>query len=187
MHNPRLAHRYAKSLVDLSIEKNQLEAVYADMKYIQALCTQSKEFSNLLKSPIIKAGKKDSIISAVIEQNVGEITKLFTKLLVTKGRESNLAEIANAFIDEYNAMKGIHKVSLTTAVEISDATKKDIEQKVKAERGIGSIELTTKVDKDIIGGFILEFDNNLVDASIIRDLRDIKKQFAQNVYVSNIR
>ncbi len=187
MQNPRLAHRYAKSLMDLSIEKNQLEAVYADMKYLQALCSQSKEFSNLLKSPIIKAGKKDSIMNAVTDGKISDITKLFNKLLVNKGRESYLEEIANAFIEEYNALKGIHKVALTTAVELSDATKNAIEQKVKQERGIGIIELETKVNKDIIGGFVLEFDNNLVDASIARDLREIKKQFAQNVYIPNIR
>jgi len=187
MQNPRLAHRYAKSLMDLSIEKNQLEAVYADMKYLQALCSQSKEFSNLLKSPIIKAGKKDSIMNAVTDGKISDITKLFNKLLVNKGRERYLEEIANAFIEEYNALKGIHKVALTTAVKLSDATKNAIEQKVKQERGIGIIELETKVNKDIIGGFVLEFDNNLVDASIARDLREIKKQFAQNVYIPNIR
>ncbi|MCZ2222251.1 MAG: ATP synthase F1 subunit delta [Chitinophagales bacterium] len=187
MQNPRLAHRYAKSLMDLSIEKNQLETVYADMKYLQALCSQSKEFNNLLKSPIIQAGKKDSIINVVTEGKISEISKLFIKLIVKKGRESYLEEIANAFIEEYNALKGIHKVALTTAIEISDETKNAIEQKIKQERGIGIIELETKVNKDIIGGFILEFDNNLVDASISRDLRDIKKQFSQNVYVSNIR
>jgi F-type H+-transporting ATPase subunit delta len=187
MQNPRLAHRYAKSLIDIAIEKNQLENVYTDMKYMHALCSQSKDFSNLLKSPIIKAGKKDTIINAVIEGKVNDITKLFTKLLVTKGRESSLPEIANAFIEEYNAMKGIHKVSLTTAIEISEATKNAIEQRIKRERNIEHIELTTIVNKDIIGGFILEFDNNLVDASIVRDLRDVKKQFAQNIFIPNIR
>ncbi|MBC7902760.1 MAG: F0F1 ATP synthase subunit delta, partial [Gemmatimonadaceae bacterium] len=46
-------------------------------------------------------------------------------------------------------------------------------------------ELETK--PDIIGGFVLEFNNNLIDASIERDLRDIKKQFGQNIYVRQIR
>jgi len=187
MHNPRLAHRYAKSLMDLSIEKKQLDVVYNDMKYVEALCSQSSEFRALLKSPIINADKKRSIINAVTEGKVSELTKLFYLLLVNKGRESNLHEIANAFIEEYNTLKDIHKVVLTTAVAISPETVNAIAERIKNERGVKSIEMETIVDEKIIGGFILEFDNNLVDASITRDLRDVKKQFAKNIYISEIR
>ena len=67
MPNPRLASRYAKSLIDLSVERNQLELVYADMKYLQAVCKASKEFMNFLVSPIIKADKKEAIITAIKE------------------------------------------------------------------------------------------------------------------------
>jgi F-type H+-transporting ATPase subunit delta len=47
--------------------------------------------------------------------------------------------------------------------------------------------LKTKVDNDLIGGFVLEANNNLFDASISRDLKDIKKQFLQNLYIPDIR
>jgi F-type H+-transporting ATPase subunit delta len=107
--------------------------------------------------------------------------------LVTKGRESELPEIVEAFIEQYNAIKGIHIVTLTTATEVSDTVKTSIENKVKAAQGIGNIELHTKVNEDLIGGFVLEFNNNLVDASIARDLRDVKKQFEKNVFVANMR
>lgn len=187
MQNPRLANRYAKSLVDLAVEKNQLEAVYADMKYMQAVCAGNRDFVSLLKSPIIKADKKANIINAVTEGKVSDITKLFNQLLVTKGRESELPEIVEAFIEQYNAIKGIHSVTLTTAVEVSEAVKTSIQNKVKADQGIANIELNTKVDESLIGGFVLEFNNNLVDASIARDLRDVKKQFAKNVFVANLR
>ena len=50
-----------------------------------------------------------------------------------------------------------------------------------------SIELTAQTNPELIGGFILEFNNNLIDTSIARDLRDIKKQFRENVYVQQIR
>jgi len=187
MQNPRLANRYAKSLVDLATEKNQLEVVYADMKYMQAVCAGNKDFVSLLKSPIIKADKKANIINAVTAGKVSEITQLFNQLLVTKGRESELPEIVEALIEQYNAIKGIHIVTLTTATEVSDAVKISIENKVKAAQGIGTIELHTKVNEDLIGGFVLEFNNNLVDASIARDLRDVKKQFEKNVFVANMR
>ena len=187
MPNPRLAERYAKSLVDLAKEQNQLEVVYADMKYLQAVCKGSPEFVNLLRSPIIHAVKKIAIIDAVVKGRVSSLADLFNKLLVNKGRESDLPEVVEAFIDQYNAIKGIHKVKLTTAIAISDTLKKSIELQVQKAQQFGSVELETKVDPKLIGGFVLEFNNNLVDASIQRDLNDIKKQFAKNIFVQNIK
>jgi F-type H+-transporting ATPase subunit delta len=187
MPNPRLAHRYAKSIIDLAVEKGQLEAVYADMKYLQEVCKVSREFVNLLKSPIIKADKKAQIIEAVTAGKISAMTARFNKLLTTKGRENDLPEIVEAVIEQYNEIKGIHKVKLTTAVEVSEEVKKAITTKINAEAGLGTLELETKTDESLIGGFVLEFNNNLVDASIARDLRDIKKQFSKNVYVADLK
>lgn len=187
MPNPRLANRYAKSLIDLAIEKSQLEDVYADMKFLQAACKSSKELVALLQSPIITADKKDKILETITAGKVTAITSSFNKLLVKKGREFELPEIVEAYIEQYNSIKGIHKVKLTTAVEVSEDLKKSITEKAVKESGVASVELETKVDTALIGGFVLEFNNNLVDASIARDLRDIKKQFSKNLYVPAMR
>jgi F-type H+-transporting ATPase subunit delta len=50
-----------------------------------------------------------------------------------------------------------------------------------------NIELESEVKSDLIGGFVLEYNNNLYDASIQRELRDLKAQFAKNVYVQELR
>jgi len=187
MPNPRLAGRYAKSLIDLATEQGSLEVVYTDMQYLRTVCKLSKDFVNLLRSPIIKADKKNQILDAVSKGKVSELTASFNKLLVNKGRENDLPEIVNAFIDQYNAINGIHKVKLTTAVPVSEDLKKSIVAKATAEAGLAQVEMETKVNEDLIGGFVLEFNNNLVDASILRDLKDIKKQFSQNIFVQQIR
>ena len=187
MPNPRLAARYAKSLIDLATEKGQLEKVYADMQYLQSICKASREFVNLLRSPIVKGDKKDAIISALTNGKVTEITGAFTRLLVAKGRENDLPEIVNEVVTQYNEIKGIHQVKLTTAVAVDDNLKNAILEKVKNEAGLGNIELETKTNESLIGGFVLEFNNNLVDASIAKDLREVKKQFEQNIYVQHIR
>ena len=186
MANVRLAGRYAKSLLDLATEQGQLEAVYADMKYMRAVFQASSELVNVLRSPIIKADQKNSILAEVFKSKVSLLSNSFIILLVKKGRESELPEMANAFIAQYNEIKGIHQVNLTTAVEVSTELKKSIEAKVKSETSFATVELTTKTDESIIGGFVLEFNNNLLDASIARDLKDIKKQFLNNEFISKI-
>lgn len=186
MPNPRLAGRYAKSLIDLAIEKGQLEAVYADMKYLQELCKQSREFVNLMRSPVVRNDQKNAIINAITKGKVSDITSAFNQLLVRKGREGEIPEIAVAFVEQYQALKGIHSVKLSTAAPISDELRKAIETKVAANQGFPSIELETAVNEKLIGGFVLEFNNKLVDASILHDLKVLKLQFMQNLYVDKI-
>jgi F-type H+-transporting ATPase subunit delta len=187
MPNPRLADRYAKSLIDLAIEQNQLEAIYNDMQYMQAVCKASPQFVNILRSPVIRGDKKQQILFAITDGKVSTLTASFNKLLVSKTREEYIPEIITAVIARYNALKGIHKVKLTTAAELSEELKQSIVDKIKAETSLQNVELETAVKEELIGGFVLEFNNNLVDASIARDLRDIKKQFSQNIYVQQIR
>ncbi len=187
MLNPRLAGRYAKSLIDLAVERNQLEQVHEDMQYMHALIKASREFASLLRSPVVPNDTKARAITAVTKGNLSELSAAFINLLVTKNREYYLVDIVEAAIDQYNTIKGIHKVKLTTAVPVSDDVKTAIINKIKRDTSIENILLDTQVKEELIGGFVLEFNNNLVDASVLRDLRDVKKQFAENVYVKAIR
>ena len=186
MQNPRLATRYAKSLLDLSIEQNLLDAVYADIKLLKAINKSNPDFVALLRSPIITSDKKDKIIDAVIGKNVSQISMLFIRLLTSKKRESNLPEIVTAFLEQYNKLKNIETVKLTTATPISEELKNSIIAKVKSADS-SAIEIETYVQEELIGGFKLEIAGTLIDASILNDLNDIKKQFLNNEYIHNIR
>jgi F-type H+-transporting ATPase subunit delta len=187
MLNPRLAGRYAKSLVDLAIERNQLETVYNDMLFLQSVCKKSREFVTLLKSPVISADKKDAILQAVTGGKVSEITAAFNKLLVKKGREAGLPEIITAFIEQYKKKKGIYTVKLTTAVPVSDELKQQIIAKIQQQTAMQNVDLETAVKDELIGGFVLELGDTLVDGSIAYDLNKIKAQFMNNDFIYKIR
>lgn len=187
MNNPRLAGRYAKSLIDLSVERNELETVYNDMKYLQAVIKVSRPFHNLLLSPVIPISAKDKAITAVTTGKISKLTAAFNALLISKGRENVLPQIVEAFIDQYNEIKGIHKIKLTTAVPVSEELKTAIKNKIMRDTPIKNIELEAVVKEELIGGFILEYNNNLVDGSVRRDLRDVKKQFDENIFVQKLR
>ena len=63
--NPRLAARYAKALLDLAVEKNELENVYNDMLFLRQAFRDSRDLVSLLRSPIIKADKKGKVLEAI--------------------------------------------------------------------------------------------------------------------------
>jgi F-type H+-transporting ATPase subunit delta len=187
MTNPRVAHRYAKSILDLAIERGSLEEVSRDMLYMQQLIKASREFLNLLRSPVVKADTKEKAIKAVTAGNTGELMNAFIHLLLAKTREAVLPEVITAFIEQYKAHKHIHTVKLTTAMPISDDVKNAIAAQVKQTSNFENIELESVVDPDIIGGFVLQSGDKLIDASVAYDLKTISRQFENNDFIYKIR
>ena len=187
MLNPRLASRYAKSLIDLAVEQNSLETTLQDVRLLDDTIRSSSEFATVLRSPVIKADKKNAIIEAIFGTRLSPLTRAFVKLLTSKGREDTLAEMATSFISQYRVMNHISQVRLITAAPIDEQVKESIRVKVAAAMPGQRVEMSTDVQPDLIGGFVLEMGDKLVDASIRRDLNDIKKQFLKNLYVPDIR
>ncbi len=187
MPNPRLASRYAKSLMDLALEKGELEKVFADMQWLQQVIKGSRDFANLLRSPIVKGDKKEKIVETIVGSRVSNITSLFIRLLIEKGRETNLPEIITSFTSQYKEHKKIYRVKLTTASPIGENLKKAIIDQIKRTSDMQNIELETVVNEDLIGGFVLEAGDKFIDASVAYDLRQIARQFENNDFVYKIR
>ncbi|HET7897287.1 MAG TPA: ATP synthase F1 subunit delta [Flavisolibacter sp.] len=187
MLHTRVASRYAKSLLDLAVEKGQLEQVYADMLYLQELTSKSRDFQNLLRSPVINADTKLRTVEAVTKANVTPLTISFIRLMINKTRESALPEIIHSFIQQYKDKKGIKTVKLTTATPVSDSVKKAIVERVKTTGNIQNLELKEVIDPSIIGGFVLQVDDQLVDASVSYDLKQIARQFDNNDFIYKVR
>jgi len=188
MQNPRLATRYAKSLLDLAIERNSVEDTLGDMQLLNSICTRSYDFAVMLRSPVISGDKKLSVINIILKQHeVSELTHAFINLLVTKGRELNLPEIAGAFITQYNELKNIRTVKLTTAAPMDAAIKASIQEKIAGYMPTDTIDLETAIDDSLIGGFVLEVEDRLYDASVRKSLNDIRTQIIDTSYVSKLR
>jgi F-type H+-transporting ATPase subunit delta len=186
MPNPRLAHRYAKSVLDLSIEKGELEKVFEDMQWLQAVC-KSREFVSMLKSPVITPDKKEKIIEAITAGKISILTKTFILLLIRKHRENFLPEIIHSFISSYKQHKNIYTVKLTTAVPVSEELKEALMNQIRLTSEMQNIELETAVDESLVGGFVLQAGDKLVDASISYDLKAIARQFENNDFIYRIR
>ncbi|MEO8720274.1 MAG: ATP synthase F1 subunit delta [Ginsengibacter sp.] len=187
MNNPRLAKRYAKSLIDISTELKQLDAVHDDVLFLKSVMDMSREFVLMLDSPIINPDKKYRVIHAVTDGRISKITETFLKLICAKNREANLPGVASSFIEQYNTIIGLHNAKLTTASPISKELADSFISKIKSSTSYDNIHLETAVDENIIGGFILQMEGKLLDNSIQRNLHDVKKEFANNDYKHKLR
>ncbi|NCX96484.1 MAG: ATP synthase F1 subunit delta, partial [Chitinophagia bacterium] len=182
----RIAHRYAKSLIDLALEQGSIENILADMQLMLALCKQSHDFELMLRSPVIKGDKKIAIIEEIVAAHISPASLLFFRLLVQKGREVYIKEIIEAFIAQYNVYKNIKTVQVTTAVPLSEQNKQAFQTKLQEYMPGTTIVLNTKVDESIIGGFILQIEDKLYDAGIKKKLNDFKVSISQNAYLTNL-
>jgi F-type H+-transporting ATPase subunit delta len=187
MVNTKLAGRYAKSLMDIAIEQNAVDAVYTDASGLTKMFAQSTELTALVKSPIIKADKKIAIFKALVGGKISTITEQFVNLIISKNREAALPQMMTAFIEQYKTKNNIVTVELTTAEKLEEAAEAVILKQVNSQFPNATLDVKRTINADIIGGFILEVNNKLFDASVARDLRDIKKQFASNIYLPNIK
>jgi F-type H+-transporting ATPase subunit delta len=182
----RIASRYAKSLIGLAVEQGKLELLVKDIELFRSMVS-NRDLYLLLKSPIIKGDKKLQIFDAVFKGRLDPMMMAFLEILVRKGRESYLPEISEAFIEQYKLIKHISSVKLTTAVKLSEAAVAQILQKLK-DSGVTdeNIELVTVVDPDLIGGFIIEFEDRIYDTSVSNKLESLKREFRDNLYISQI-
>jgi len=106
---------------------------------------------------------------------------------VKKGRESVLPEILESYVDQFNELKGINHVKLTTATPLHQEAIDMILNQIRKKTPLENVVIDTAVDESLIGGYVLELRDYLVDASIKRELALVKRGFVSNEYTYNIR
>jgi len=186
MSNIRIASRYAKSLLDLAIEQGKLEKAVDDIKLFQDAIS-NRDLLLMVKSPIINGDKKRSVFKAIFDGKIDELTSAFFDIIIKKSRESALPEISQAFMAQYKVHKNITTATVTTAAPIDEEQLGKIKSEmVNLGLGSGSIELVKKIDPEIIGGFILEVNDKLYDASVKSRLAKVKKEILDNTYIKSL-
>ena len=179
MLTSKVARRYAQGLLDFTQESGNTSSVFAEMKDIVKIMTESKELRNFFASPIIDAKKKIGAADQIFTQ-FSAISKNLITLVIKQGRESHLQDIAQEFINKVEDLQGVQRAVLTVASELSS---KNTEEIIKASSLIDfskNYDLKTVVNPDIIGGYILRVGDQQVDASVKTQLAQVKKEFQLN-------
>ena len=178
----RIASRYAKSLIDLSQEQNKLERVLEDIQAFQK-ATEQRDFFLLLKSPIVNPDKKGTILKEIFSGKFDELSMAFINIILRKGREGYLPDIADEFLLQYRALKQISTVKVTTAAPLTEEGLEAIKAQLKgSSETAANVEIETAVNPDLIGGFVIEFADKLYDASVAHKLSKLRKEFTGNQY-----
>ncbi len=178
-----LATRYAKSLIQLVNEQGKLEQVYKDIKDVNAIFESNRDLKLMFKSPIITADKKLNVVKQLFEGKIDAVLYQFMTLIIKKGREAYLSEITHSFVLQYNELKNITPVKISSAVKLDAGVVTGIINSLKTNEKLGDVELTEEIDASMIGGFILQWGDKMIDSSVSRRLSTLKGVIEDDSFV----
>ena len=183
MSSHRIASRYAKSLIQLANEQGKLADVYDDMKSIDSIFEASRDLKLMFRSPIIPSDKKQTIVTKLFQGKITDLLYRFLTLMISKGRERYFHDMVESFILQYNVIKNITPVTLTSAVKLDAGLVQSILAALKTKEKLGEIELKEVIDESIIGGFILQYGDKMMDSSVVKNLSGLRNIVDDDSYI----
>jgi F-type H+-transporting ATPase subunit delta len=177
-----VAERYATALFDLALEQKAAEEIYQDSLLVSRTCENSKDLRLLLDSPIVKSGKKLVILEEIFGKNVHPISMIYMRIMVKKNRENLIPGIALKMVDLYNDFKNVLIVHFKSPVLPDQVTTRQVLDLMRKYTG-AEVELEPEVDGSLIGGFVLSWKDKQYDASIRREIEEMRHAIAKvNLY-----
>jgi len=177
MNESQISVRYAKALFQSASEKMILEQVYNDMEVLALTCKQ-EEFQYMLVVPTLKPSQKVKLMESIFKSKISETSLSLLKLVVKNNRDIYLPGIARNYRDLYRKAMKISLASLITAQPVDEKALQSIKEML-AKAYDSTVELTTKVEESVIGGFVLTIEGMQYDASVATSLRKFRKQLLQ--------
>ena len=175
----RVATRYAKSLIDLALTQSVDAKVYDEMVAFGQLAKDSEDLRSLLLNPVVSAKDKEIVLDRIFA-DADALTKNFVSLVVSRKRESELANIAKVYIQMYDHNKGVVKVSVKSAMALEEKSLTDVKRYIKGLVKQDDLRIENIIDSSVIGGIVIQFDDKLLDLSIAKELKEIRKQLIYN-------
>ncbi|WP_187478134.1 ATP synthase F1 subunit delta [Amniculibacterium sp. G2-70] len=175
----KVAKRYAQGLLDFSTDTGNVSTVFNEMKEVVKVLDASKDLNAFFATPFIDAKKKEAA-AAQIFVSFSDPSKKFISLVIKQGRETQLKNIAQEFINKVEDINGVQRITLTSATTLSPDNLDKILKSTSLFDASKKYELETIIKPEILGGFVLRIGDQQVDASVRTKLSNLKKEFQLN-------
>ena len=164
---------YAEALLQVVSEKEQTERMVKEVKQLLSLINDSPDLEKTLSSPILETDTKKKIIIEIFSEKINSSLLNFLKLLADRQRIGIVTSILDRFLEIYRENSNIALATVTSAVELTDDQKGLITNKIINIAGTEKLELVTKIDPSLIGGFVASVGSKVIDASLASQIRKL--------------
>lgn len=181
MNRSIVVTRYARALVKYVRDTGHGSIVCSQAEVLISAIQGVPDLRRMIEaeSDVVSAFNKKKLLQTALKDPISPELSRFLTLLNKNGRMNLLEDILRDFVDMYHRSVGIRKAHLTTVGEPSERLIKRLEALVKQKTG-DDVIIETDVDPSLIGGFVFDIDDYLMDASVKRQLDLIREQFSQN-------
>jgi len=179
MNESKISVRYAKALFQHALELGKLEEIKKDIELVYKTSTEVPELNMFLLSPITKVSEKNQLAQNTFGKFVSKETLAFLSLMIKNRRESHIVDATRNFLHLYKKHSRIKSVELISAQTITPDFKASIIATIQSTMNT-KIELTEKIDKSILGGYILRIEDQQYDASVSNKLKQMKKSLLES-------
>ena len=179
MKSTRTAFRYAKATLAYANENKFSDKVAKEMQELIELHDSSRQLNGLLSNPFLPNTKKQSILRSIVP-NPSDVTKKLLSLLISNNRLFLLKEVAKSYINLFNEQQGELNATVISAIPLTQNLEKQIHGKLEDFSG-KKISLLNKIDKSLLGGFILKIGDMEFNSSLAYKLKTFKAKLTSNI------
>ena len=172
-----IAEVYSRALFDVAMEHDILDDVHDQLGQFADELDQNRDMQVFFFSPYFSSQEKKDGIGKMIE-GADENFVRFLELLAERHRMPAVFRIRRSFDALYAEERKLLPVTVTSAVELDEDTVKEIGRKIEEQTG-RKVQLSAKVDPNVIGGLVMRVGNMVMDASIRARLERLRKQVAK--------
>ncbi len=167
---------YGGALFELAVEEGREDEFLAEITQLKELLKENPDFGKLMNHPKILKEDKLKVLEEVFKGRISEELLGFLYLIVSKDRYSDIDSILDYFIDEVKSLKGIGIAYVTTAIDLSEVKKKEVEERLLATTSFKKMEMHYQVDEDLIGGMVIRIGDRVVDSSVKNKLFELQRE-----------
>jgi F-type H+-transporting ATPase subunit delta len=172
-----IAQVWARALFEVAKEHDLLDQVRDQLGEFADALSENRDLMVFFFSPYFSTEeKKDGLEKAV--EGADEIVLNFLELLLEKHRMPLVFRVRRAYDELWEEENKLLNVEVTSAIELDPVVIEQIGRRV-GEQTDRKVELSSKVDPDILGGIVLRVGNSILDASIRNRLEQLRRQVAK--------
>jgi F-type H+-transporting ATPase subunit delta len=172
-----IAQVYARSLFEVAEEHDNLDEVRDQIGQFADALGESRDLQTFFFSPYFSTEEKKTGLDSALE-GADPVVENFLALLIENHRMPVLFRVRREFDQMWREVNKLLPVQITSAVELDKAVTQQIGDEIGRQTG-RTVELTSTVDPDVLGGLVVRVGNSILDASIRTRLERLRKQVAR--------